>query len=146
MVERIDRLTRLPLEAAEQLIAQIRACGARISAPGVVDLSEVSASATGVTKIVLEAMQALLMRIALQLSRDDYETRRERQAQGITLARERGKYRGRRADHARNARVVELRSNYSIAKTAAILDCSESHIKRVMAQHRRATATTSKDS
>lgn len=38
------------------------------------------------------------LRLALQMARDDYEDRRERQRQGIELAKEVGKYRGRRGE------------------------------------------------
>ena len=131
---RLDRITRLPLEAAEQLIDSIRARGARISVPGLVDLSEFAATATGVSKIVLDTMQTRLMRFALQMARDDYEVRRTRQEQGIVLAKSRGKYRGRRADVERNARIIELRATLSIAKTAKLAGCSVSHVKRVCAR------------
>nr|WP_287320010.1 hypothetical protein [Mesorhizobium sp.] len=40
----------------------------------------------GVARIVLEAVQDMLLRLALQMARDDYETRRERQRQGIVGA------------------------------------------------------------
>ena len=86
----MDRLTRLPLPEAEKLIASIREKGARLSVPDVVDLSALAQGTDGVTKIVLEAVQDMLLRLALQMARDDYESRRERQRQGIALAREKG--------------------------------------------------------
>jgi hypothetical protein len=57
----------------------------------------------------LESVQAMLLKLALQLAREDYETRRERQKQGITLAKAEGKYQGRKADTATHERVIELR-------------------------------------
>ena len=55
------------------------------------------------------------------MARDDYEDRRERQRQGIELARQAGRYKGRRADPKRRAQVVALRkSGYSINKTAEL--------------------------
>ena len=86
VAEKIDRLSRLPLAEAEQLVTAIRAKGARLAIPGLVDLSEVTAGTEGMTRIVLEAMQELLLKLALQMARDDYETRRERQRQGVELA------------------------------------------------------------
>ena len=44
IAEKIDRLSRLPLAEAEQLVDAIRAKGARLAIPGLVDLSEVTAS------------------------------------------------------------------------------------------------------
>ncbi len=74
-------------------MASIQAKGASLAVPGVVDLSDLAAEAQGVAKIVLEAVQIMLFRLALQMARDDYEDRRERQRQGIELARQAGRYR-----------------------------------------------------
>lgn len=121
IAEKIDRISRLPLPEAERLVASIQAKGARLAVPGVVDLSDLAAEAQGVAKIVLEAVQIMLFRLALQMARDDYEDRRERQRQGIELARQAGRYKGRRADPKRRAQVVALRkSGYSINKTAEL--------------------------
>lgn len=94
IAEKIDRISRLPLPEAERLVASIQAKGARLAVPGVVDLSDLAAEAQGVAKIVLEAVQIMLFRLALQMARDDYEDRRERQRQGIELARQAGAVQG----------------------------------------------------
>ena len=134
VAEKIDRLSRLPLEEAERLVASIQAKGARLAIPGVIDLSDIAQEADGVAKIVLEAMQGLLQRLALQMARDDYEDRRERQRQGIELAKAKGKYRGRRADQKVHAQVVALRqSGHSISKTAELAGCSSAQVKRIWA-------------
>ena len=141
IAERMDRISRLPLAEAEQLVATIRAKGAKLSVPGVVDLSELVATSTGHAKIVIEAVQEMLLRLALQMARDDYELRRERQAQGIERARAEGKYRGRRPRPEIHRRVIEMRTNgMSIARTAELAGCSISHVKRVWAAHRKADA------
>jgi len=46
-----------------------------------------AAAADGVAKIVLESVQELLLKLALQMTRDDYETRGERQRQGSNSPR-----------------------------------------------------------
>ncbi|EPG7605240.1 recombinase family protein [Pseudomonas aeruginosa] len=56
IAEKIDRISRLPLPEAERLVASIRAKGARLAVPGVVDLSDLAAEAQGVAKIVLEGV------------------------------------------------------------------------------------------
>ena len=77
----------------------------------------------------------MLLRLALQMARDDYEDRRERQRQGIELAKAAGKYRGRRADPKRRAQVIALRSSgHSITRTAALAGCSPSQVKRIWAE------------
>lgn len=136
IAEKMDRLTRLPLAEAERLVGSIRAKGARLAIPGLVDLSEFSAEAEGVTKIVLESVQELLMKLALQMARDDYETRRERQRQGVQLAKTAGKYVGRIADEATHQRIIALRgAGQTIKRTAELAGCSPSQVKRVWAIH-----------
>ena len=139
VAEKIDRLTRLPLAEAERLIESIRAKGAKLAIPGLVDLSEVAAAADGVAKIVLEAVQELLLRLALQMARDDYETRRERQRQGVELAKAAGKYAGRVPDTATHGSIVALRSaGQTIQQTAKLTGSSVSQVKRIWAIHVRA--------
>lgn len=136
VAEKIDRISRLPLAEAEKLVASIRAKGARLAVPGVVDLSELATSVDEIARIVLEAVQDMLLRLALQMARDDYETRRIRQLQGIELARRDGKYLGRPADTAMHERIVALRTKgHSIAETAKLTRCSASQVKRIWAMH-----------
>ncbi|HBO5823769.1 TPA: recombinase family protein [Pseudomonas aeruginosa] len=135
IAEKIDRISRLPLAKAESLVAAIRAKGARLAVPGVIDLSELAAEAQGVAKIVLESVQDMLLKLALQMARDDYEDRRERQRQGIELAKDAGKYRGRRADPKRRAQVIALRrSGLSITRTAELAGYSPAQVKRIWAE------------
>ena len=137
VAERIDRISRLPLLEAELLVASIRAKGARLAVPGVVDLSDLAAEAEGVAKIVLESVQSMLLKLALQMARDDYEVRRERQRQGIILAKDAGRYTGRPANIAMHARVIALRAGgKSIADTAKLAGCSETQVKRICAKAR----------
>lgn len=141
IAERIDRISRLPLADAEKLVHTIQAKGARLAVPGVLDLSELATEAQGTAKIVLEAMQDMLLRIALQIAREEYETRRERQAQGIELAKSAGRYKGRQPNQAQHARIVALRlAGYSIQKTADMTETSTAQVKRVWATHKKSAA------
>ena len=134
IAEKMDRISRLPLAEAERLVASIRAKGARLAVPGVIDLTELASETNGVTRIVLESVQDMLLRLALQIARDDYEDRRERQRQGVELAKQAGKYAGRQPDTALHQRIVALRTGgNSIAETARLAGCSESQVKRVWA-------------
>src|SRR5690606_31834625 len=121
VAEKIDRISRLPLIEAERLVNAIRTKGARLAVPGVVDLSELTGEASGMARIILEAVQELLLKLALQMAHDDYQDRRERQRQGIELAKQKGKYKDRRANSATTAQVVALRqSGHSISRTAQL--------------------------
>lgn len=125
------------LQPGEVVIAAIQAKGARLAVPGVVDLSELAAAAEGVPKIVLQAVQDMLLKLALQMARDDYETRRERQRQGIEQAKAAGKYQGRQPDEKRRAQVLALRgSGHSISRTAELTGFSPSQVKRICAANR----------
>lgn len=137
VAEKIDRISRLPLAEAEQLVASIRSKGARLAVPGLVDLSDLAAEADGVARIVLNSVQELLLKLALQMARDDYETRRERQRQGVQLAKSTGKYTGRQADTTTHQRIIALRSaGQTINRTAELAGCSISQVKRIWALHR----------
>ena len=137
VAEKIDRISRLPLAEAEKLVASIRAKGARLAVPGLVDLSDLADEADGVAKVVLMSVQELLLKLALQMARDDYETRRERQHQGVQLAKAAGKYTGRKADTATHQRIVALRrAGETIERTAELAGCSVSQVKRIWALHR----------
>lgn len=135
IAEKIDRISRLPLAEAERLVAAIRAKGARLAVPGVVDLTELAAEAQGVARIVLESVQDMLLKLALQMARDDYKDRRERQRRGIELAKDACKYRGRRADPKRRAQVIALRrSGHSITRTAELAGYSPAQVKQIWAE------------
>jgi len=143
VAEKIDRIRRLPLAEAEQLVASIRTKGAKLAVPGLVDLSDFAAGTDGVARIVLESVQELLLKLALQMARDDYETRRERQRQGVQLARTAGKYAGRAPDTAAHERIIALRAaGHSIHKTASLTACSPSQVKRIWAIHLHAQPKT----
>lgn len=134
VAEKIDRISRLPLPEAEQLVSTIRAKGARLAIPGVIDFSEIAAAADGIAKIVLESVQEMLLKLALQMARDDYDTRRLRQRQGVQLAKATGKYGGRVADANNHERIVALRkAGQTIERTAHLAGCSVSQVKRVWA-------------
>lgn len=139
IAERMDRISRLPLEEAKKLVDTIRDKGARLSVPGIVDLSAMAATADKTAKLVLEAVQELLLRIALQAARDDYETRRERQRQGIELAKQDKRYKGRPANNKANASIIAHRkAGKTIAETAELVDCSTTHVKRIWKAHQKA--------
>lgn len=150
IAEKIDRISRLPLPEAEKLIGSIKAKGALLSIPGLVDLSDLVADSDGITRIVIESLQELLLKLALQMARDDYETNRERQLEGIQLAKVQGKYKGRKANQDIHHQIIALRkSGTTIQKTADITGCSVSQVKRIWAlfnqeNHQSMSVTESK--
>jgi DNA invertase Pin-like site-specific DNA recombinase len=134
IAEHLDRLTRLPMDRAEALMATIEAKGARVSVPGLVELPKVG---EGVADIVMKTMQDMLLKIALYQCRQDYETRRQRQAEGIAEAKAKGVYKGRKPDVKTNSKIVELRGlGFTIAEVASKLNVSESQVKLVLKRER----------
>jgi DNA invertase Pin-like site-specific DNA recombinase len=137
IAERIDRISRLPLPEAEKLIVAIKEKkGAKLSIPGVIDLSEFSKDASGISKIVLDQVQDMLLKIALQMAHEDYLLIKKRREEGIELRKNKGLYNGRKADKnftkKLHDKIVELRKqNISISKTALIANCSVSLVKLV---------------
>lgn len=88
-------------------------------------------------RIVLEAVQDMLLRVALHTARDDYGTRHERQRAGVEIAKWAGRYNGRKPDTALHKRIVGLReAGMSIVRTAELAGCSIAQVKRVAALHR----------
>ncbi len=73
IAEKIDRISRLPLPEAEKFIEAIRVKGTKLAISSLIDVSELAAGASGVAKIVLESIQKLLLRLALQMAREDYK-------------------------------------------------------------------------
>lgn len=130
IAENLDRITRLPMDKAEALMASIKEKGARVSVPNLIDLPK---AGEGLDGIVVGAMQSMLLKIALYQCRQDYETRKQRQAEGIVIAKAKGIYKGRKPDTFTNAKIVELRAiGYTIAKIASTLNVSESQVKLIL--------------
>jgi DNA invertase Pin-like site-specific DNA recombinase len=131
IAEHLDRITRLPLDKAEALMNEIKAKGAIVSVPGLIELPKVDGDER--TGIVMDTMQTMLLKLALYQCRADWETRRERQRQGIEVAKAKGVYKGRKPDTATNAKIVELRElKFTIAAIAKKLCVSESQVKLIL--------------
>ena len=95
VAEKIYRISRLPLAEAEQLVGRIRATGAKLAVPGWL-ISPISPPRPMASQRSFWNMfRNCFLKLAPQMARDDYETRRERQRQGVQLAKAAGKYAGR---------------------------------------------------
>lgn len=136
IAEHIDRITRLPLAEAEKLVNRIREKGAFLAIPGIIDLSQIQTD-SDIAKIVLDSIQTMLLKIALQMARDDYEQRKERQAAGIAEAKKKGRFKGRQADTQKHKLIISLRSHHTLQETAKLAGCSVSLVKLVMRQHKQ---------
>lgn len=134
LVEAIDRLSRLPKKGWDTLRSQIASKGLRVVA---VDLPT---SHTALTKDLddeftcrmLDAVNSMMLDMVAAIARKDYETRRERQAQGIKKAKAAGVYTGRPRDTEKRQKIAELlKAGFSIRKTASIAGSSPTTVVAV---------------
>lgn len=141
--ESIDRITRLPPLEAEALINKITSKGAKIQVPEIFDFDELKKSIDSsevklLAEPLLDAMQQIFLRIALNMAHSDYVQRRKRQRDGIQLAKLQGKYKGRKPNIKLHQAILELRQQgISITQTANILNTSQSTILRVTREARQ---------
>jgi len=131
IAEKMDRITRAPLPEAEAIIAAIKGKGAKLVVPGIVDLSDIQAG--GMARIILDAVQDMLLKVAMQMARDDWETRATRQAQGIAESKKAGKYKGRPVDALLHARVRALLTDktLSVKRVAELAECSPTTVAKI---------------
>lgn len=131
IAEKMDRISRAPLPEAEAIIAAIKGKGAKLVVPGIVDLSDIQAD--GMARIILDAVQEMLLKVAMQMARDDWETRAVRQAQGIAEGKRAGKYKGRPVDKRLHARVKALLSDKSLSvkSVAQLAGCSPTTVAKI---------------
>jgi resolvase len=133
IAENIDRLSRLPIKEAEQLIQQIRNKGARLLLPNVLDAPAAEYAPDSMEGIIFNAMQDLLLKILLKSASDDYELRRQRQLAGINRARKEGKRIGGRPMAQKRIDDVAICKNKGLSNSeiARMLPCSIATVKRI---------------
>lgn len=133
LVESVDRLTRLPRPAWEQLRNQIAAAGLQVVALDLPITHTVlkPSEGDGIQEWMLKAISQMFLEFMAAFARKDYDTRRERQIQGIEKAKSTGLYRGRQTDQEQRRRIQEcLAKGFSVRKTADLLGCSTSTVSR----------------
>ena len=134
VVESVDRLTRLPRAEWEKLRAKIETKGIRVVSLDLPTSHKAlsAGDADEFTSRMLDAVNRMMMDMVAAISRKDYEQRRDRQAQGIEKAKQRGVYRGRPADEELHQKIRELLSaGFSVRKAARHVGCAPSTVQRV---------------
>ena len=96
LIEAIDRLSRLQHEEWAELKATLNSKGLVIVSMDLpTSWQMVEMSGNDLTSGILRAVNAMLIDILATMARQDYETRRKRQAQGIERAKLAGLYTGK---------------------------------------------------
>jgi DNA invertase Pin-like site-specific DNA recombinase len=97
LIEAIDRLSRLQHEEWAELKATLNSKGLVIVSMDLpTSWQMVEMSGNDLTSGILRAVNSMLIDILATMARQDYETRRKRQAQGIERAKQAGLYTGKK--------------------------------------------------
>jgi DNA invertase Pin-like site-specific DNA recombinase len=109
LIEAIDRLSRLKHEEWAELKATLNSKGLVIVSMDLpTSWQMVEMSGNDLTSGILRAVNAMLIDILATMARQDYETRRKRQAQGIAKAKQAGLYTGKEKDLEARETVREM--------------------------------------
>ncbi|WP_305843178.1 recombinase family protein [Photobacterium leiognathi] len=131
LIEKMDRLTRLPWLEWKTLKARIMEKGLVIV---VVDQPMThSVFSSGEQNSITLALTEFILDLGAAMARNDYETRHKRQAQGIAKAKAEGKYRGRRVNESLHQDIRDqLSLGRSYSEIQQKLGCSRATIARVV--------------
>ena len=133
IAERIDRLSRLKHEEWAELKATLNSKGLVIVSMDLpTSWQMVEMSGNDLTSGILRAVNAMLIDILATMARQDYETRRKRQAQGIERAKLAGLYTGKEKDMEARETVREmLAQNVKPAHIMKAADISRATFYRI---------------
>lgn len=130
LLEKVDRLSRLPYEQWKNLKQDLINAGIIIV---VVDqpMTYASLYESRDESMISKILTEFLIDLAAGMARDEYETRRNRQAEGIEKAKKLGKYKGRKPNAIlrENIRLL-LSEGKSWSKIQELLGCSRSTISK----------------
>ncbi len=102
------------------------------------DLTELANAQSVLHEVVLESVQDMLLKVALQLARDDYENRRKRQKRGIELAKRQGRYRGELQIYGFiNASLSIVQEDQVLRKQRNFVNVASSLVKSVWAKFKK---------
>lgn len=141
LVESVDRLTRLNNKDWDNLNSLIKSKKVRVVSVDLptsfVALKPQSKSMNEYTDVILNAINSMLLDILAATARKDYEDRKNKQSQGIEIAKNKGKYKGRKANEELHKAIITLSkqnndgTKLSINEIAATLKTSKSTVCRV---------------
>lgn len=133
VIEAIDRLSRLKHAEWSELKATLNSKGLVIISMDLpTSWQMVEMSGNDLTSGILRAVNAMLIDILATMARQDYETRRRRQAQGIAKAKQAGLYTGKGKDlEAREVVREMLTQNVKPAHIMKAADISRATFYRI---------------
>ena len=135
IIEQVDRQSRLDDEGWAKLQSLIQEKNLKVIS---LDLPTSHIALTNVmndefTASMLKAINNMMLDMLAAIARKDYQDRRRRQAEGITKAKQQGKFKGRQANLEIHKNICQLRleNGLSIADTARLTGVSERTVIRV---------------
>lgn len=136
LIEQVDRLSRMDEDGWQKLkhlISEKNLVVVSLDLP-TSHMALTSSAGDEFTRVMLKAVNGMMLDMLAAIARKDYEDRRRRQKEGIAKAKVAGKYRGRRADEQLHQKIIELRvkNKQSIRDTARLCDVSERTVIRIV--------------
>ncbi len=140
LVESVDRLTRLSSNDWDNLNNLIKSKKVRVVSEDLptshIALKKIK-NTEEYTDVILNAINSMLLDILAATARKDYEDRKNKQSQGIEIAKAKGKYKGRKANEKLHQAIITLSkenndgTKLSINEIASALNTSKSTVCRV---------------
>lgn len=132
LVEQVDRLSRLKADDWQVLRQTISNKGIRVVALDLPTSHQLIQSGDEFTNRMLEALNGMMLDMLAAIARKDYIDRKRRQEQGISKAKEAGKYKGRPEDAQRNERIARLlNAGMSYSDIMETVNCSRATVAKV---------------
>ncbi|MGR5269755.1 recombinase family protein [Vibrio astriarenae] len=133
LIEKMDRLSRLPYEQWKELRQRLHDAGLHIVVIDQPMTHNVLGQGDNETSMISKVLTEFMIELGAAMARDDYETRRLRQRQGIEKAQKiHGKYRGKpRNEQLHNNVSMLLQDGKSWGQIVDLLGCSRSTVARV---------------
>lgn len=133
LIEKVDRLSRLPYAQWVELRTQLKQAGIRII---VLDQpmthSILDHGSNEATDMISSVLTEFMIDLAAAMARDEYETRRRRMNQGIAKAKALGKYKGKpRNKDLWHSVGALLKAGNSYSQIERVLGCSRTLISAV---------------
>jgi len=131
LLEQVDRLSRLNAEDWQKLRNAITSKGVRIVALDLPTSHMFMTVADEFTARMMEAINGMMLDMLAAIARKDYTDRRRRQKEGITKAKDEGKYKGRQTDEKKREVITALLAGgKSYSQIEASLGVSRSTIAK----------------
>lgn len=141
LIEQVDRLSRLKAADWQKLRAEMAMRQVNVVALDVPTSWPMATTNTDeFTSRMFQAINSMMLDVLAAVARKDYDDRRRRQQQGISKAKDEGKFKGRPENTERNADIADMLAEGKSWNTIQrVTSCSRATLAKV-AKRSRATA------